>query len=79
MSWGSEMTDDTCSTSSHVCDDCESEVFENKSALSQDLKFLSGMPELCDVMFLVGEEKIPVYGVKAILSIRSRSVQQLNT
>lgn len=53
-------------------DDGECQLFENRTGLSQDLRFLSGMPELCDVMFLVGEEREPVYGVKAILAIRSR-------
>lgn len=46
--------------------------FGNLRGLSGDLRFLAGMPELCDVMFLVGEEREPVYGVKAILAIRSR-------
>lgn len=46
--------------------------FENRVGLSQDLRFLSGMPEFCDVLFMVGEEREPVYGVKAILAIRSR-------
>ncbi|XP_002740064.1 serine-enriched protein-like [Saccoglossus kowalevskii] len=46
--------------------------FENKCGLSEDLKFLASMPELCDVTFLVGENKEPVCGVKAILAARSR-------
>lgn len=54
-------------------DDIDSQQFENKNALSQDLRFLFGMPELCDVMFVVGEERQAMYGVKAILAIRSRS------
>lgn len=53
-------------------DDIDCQQFENKTGLSQDLRFLSGMPELCDVMFVVGEERQAMYGVKAILAIRSR-------
>ena len=47
-------------------------VFENKLGLAEDLKYLSRMPELCDVTFLVGEEKEPVCAVRAILAARSR-------
>lgn len=39
-------------------------VFENKSGLAEDLKFLASMPELCDVTFLVGETREPVCAVK---------------
>ncbi|XP_067669158.1 serine-enriched protein-like [Haliotis asinina] len=35
------------------------------------------MPELCDVTFLVGSDRVPVHGVKAILATRSRSFYQL--
>ncbi|XP_067669936.1 serine-enriched protein-like [Haliotis asinina] len=35
------------------------------------------MPDLCDVTFLVGEDRVPVHGVKAILATRSRSLYQL--
>ncbi|CAC5377158.1 unnamed protein product [Mytilus coruscus] len=31
------------------------------------------MPDLCDVMFLVGEQRIPVYGLKSILGTRSKT------
>lgn len=47
-------------------------LFENKSGLADDLKFLASMPELCDVTFLVGETREPVCGVRAILAARSR-------
>jgi len=30
-------------------DDPDLSVFENKSGLAEDLKFLASMPELCDV------------------------------
>jgi hypothetical protein len=45
---------------------------DNFDALARDLRFLAGMPELCDVTFLVGEDRIPLHGVRAILAIRSR-------
>lgn len=52
-------------------------LFENKSGLADDLKFLASMPELCDVTFLVGETREPVCGVRAILASRSRYVIQV--
>lgn len=39
-------------------------IFENKSGLAEDMKFLASMPELCDVTFLVGETREPVCAVK---------------
>lgn len=47
--------------------------FENKNALSDDLAFLATMSEVCDITFVVGDDKQPVCGVKAILAARSRS------
>ncbi|GFR32338.1 serine-enriched protein [Trichonephila clavata] len=32
-------------------------VFENKTGLAEDMKFLASMPELCDVTFLVGDTR----------------------
>lgn len=46
--------------------------YENKASLAHDLSFLATMPELCDVTFLVGEDRQPVCAVKAILAARSR-------
>jgi predicted RNase H-like HicB family nuclease len=39
-------------------------MFENKTGLAEDLKFLASIPELCDVTFLVGETREPVCAVK---------------
>ncbi|XP_071811953.1 serine-enriched protein-like isoform X2 [Apostichopus japonicus] len=50
----------------------EPAVLDNKLGLAEDLGFLSRMPELCDVTFLVGEKKEPVGAVRAILATRSR-------
>ncbi|CAO1362672.1 unnamed protein product [Diamesa hyperborea] len=55
----------------------EPQIFENKSGLADDLKFLASMPELCDVTFLVGETREPVCAVKAILAARSRIFQKM--
>ena len=41
-------------------------------ALSEDLRLIMSLPEMCDVTFLVGPSKIEVHGVKSILAMRSR-------
>ena len=48
-------------------------MFENKTGLCEDMKFLANMPELYDVTFLVGDCREPVGGIKAVLAARSRS------
>ncbi|OWF55106.1 Serine-enriched protein [Mizuhopecten yessoensis] len=52
-------------------------VVKDTRGLCEDLKYVISVPDLCDVTFLVGEEKLPVYGVKAILATRSRHMYQL--
>lgn len=47
-------------------------VYENKSGLADDMKFLASMPELCDITFLVGETREPVCAVRSVLAARSR-------
>lgn len=47
-------------------------VLKNRYELCEDLKYVISVPELCDVTFLVGPEKTPMYGIKAILATRSR-------
>lgn len=32
-------------------------MYENRTGLAEDMKFLASMPELCDVTFLVGETR----------------------
>ena len=49
-----------------------SNTFDNKSGLSDDLAFLTSMPEFCDVTFLAGDPGEPVQAVRAILAARSR-------
>ena len=53
-----------------AADEPDLSIFENKSGLAEDLKFLASMPELCDVTFLVGETREPVCAVK-VSSLRS--------
>lgn len=48
-------------------------LYVNKDSLAHDLSFLANMPELCDVTFLVGDDRQPVCAVRAILAARSRS------
>ena len=50
----------------------EGTQYINKDSLAHDLSFLATMPELCDVTFLVGDERQSVCAVKAILAARSR-------
>ncbi|XP_076240232.1 uncharacterized protein LOC143182839 isoform X2 [Calliopsis andreniformis] len=57
---------------SGVADESDYSIFENKTGLAEDMKFLASMPELCDVTFLVGETREPVCAVKAVLAARSR-------
>ncbi|KAK6179317.1 hypothetical protein SNE40_011706 [Patella caerulea] len=74
------------------CDSCQSErdtppaprgstkemmVFKSRESLCDNLDYVFSVSELCDVVFLAGEDKIPVYGVKAILATRSRVLYQL--
>jgi len=55
----------------------DTSIFENKSGLADDMRFLASMPELCDVTFLVGDTREPVCAVKAVLCARSRVFQSL--
>ncbi|XP_054286374.1 serine-enriched protein isoform X2 [Macrosteles quadrilineatus] len=55
-----------------MMDEPDLSIFENKTGLAEDMKFLASMPELCDVTFLVGETREPVCAVKAVLAARSR-------
>ena len=52
----------------------DSSRYDNRDGLAHDLSFLATMPELCDVTFLVGEDRQPICGVRAILAARSRQV-----
>ena len=70
---GSEATDvDTNEIEDQAEEFDDTSIFENKSGLAEDMRFLASMPELCDVTFLVGDTREPVCGVKAVLAARSR-------
>jgi len=47
-------------------------MYENKIGLSDDMKRLGMSSFFCDVKFLVGKSREPIYGVKAVLASRSR-------
>ena len=47
-------------------------LFENKTGLAEDMRFLASMLEICDVTFLVGDTREPVCAVKAVLAARSK-------
>lgn len=46
-------------------------------ALCESLRLIMEIPEMCDVTFLVGPLEIPVYGIRAILGIRSKYVNEI--
>ena len=71
---GSDATDtDTIETMYQLEEEFDdTSLFENKSGLAEDMRFLASMPELCDVTFLVGDTREPVCGVKAVLAARSK-------
>ncbi|KAJ8297416.1 hypothetical protein KUTeg_023947 [Tegillarca granosa] len=47
-------------------------LFKDREGLTVDLSYVASVPDLCDVKFLVGPDRLPVYGVRAVLSTRSR-------
>ncbi|XP_070180845.1 serine-enriched protein-like [Littorina saxatilis] len=46
--------------------------YNSTKALWDSLAYITSMPEMCDVIFHVGRTRQPVYGVKSLLSVRSR-------
>ncbi|CAC5397161.1 unnamed protein product [Mytilus coruscus] len=51
--------------------------FRNTQTLSEHLRTISYIPQLCDVIFEVGPEKVKIHGVKVILGTRSRVLYNL--
>jgi hypothetical protein len=41
--------------------------------LIDNIRYILSMSDLCDITFLVGPQRIPVYGLKSILGTRSRA------
>ena len=46
--------------------------YHSTQALWDSLAYITNMTEMCDVVFHVGQTRQPVYGVKCLLSVRSR-------
>ncbi|XP_063428921.1 serine-enriched protein-like [Mytilus trossulus] len=74
-----EADDDSSDDESDDLDDIDDIQSTNDSmkvtkiqAVVDNIRYILAMPDLCDVMFLVGPQRIPVYGLKSILGIRSR-------
>ena len=51
---------------------------QDESGLCNDLGFLAHLPELCDITFLVGEDKEPVCAVRAVLGSNTASLSILD-
>ncbi|XP_063426122.1 serine-enriched protein-like [Mytilus trossulus] len=75
-----EADDDSSDDDSDDLDDIDDIQSTNDSmkvtkiqAVVDNIRYILSMPDLCDVMFLVGEQRIPVYGLKSILGIRSKN------
>lgn len=60
------------SETTDTADSLEALDLKDRTALGGDLRFVLTIPEMCDVKFVVGRRKFPMYGVKAILASRSR-------
>lgn len=74
-SWGSRDSLDSRLQDSHnnfLPADEEVMNFSSTHALSEHLKLILAMPEMCDVTFVVGPREVPVHGVRAIMGTRSR-------
>ncbi|XP_064604020.1 serine-enriched protein-like [Liolophura sinensis] len=48
-------------------------IFKNTTGLQNDLRSILDLPDICDMEFIVGEKKVPVYGVKAIIAARNQA------
>ncbi|KAK3593001.1 hypothetical protein CHS0354_023232 [Potamilus streckersoni] len=66
----------SCETREVYVDEPEIMTFRSLHSLGHSLSFITEVPELCDVKFLVGENEVPVYGVKAIMGTRSSAETQ---
>ncbi|XP_071099409.1 serine-enriched protein-like [Haliotis cracherodii] len=52
-------------------------VFENTKPLIHTLEYILCVKEMCDVTFLAGKMKEPVYGLQAVMGSRSRFFYEL--
>ncbi|XP_041350924.1 serine-enriched protein-like [Gigantopelta aegis] len=46
-------------------------MVDEPSSLCHTLEYIMCVPEMCDVIFLVGKKQMPIYGLRAVLSARS--------
>ncbi|KAH3891694.1 hypothetical protein DPMN_015799 [Dreissena polymorpha] len=64
-----------------VCTNPEEDVYvmvlQNRQGLSEDLKSIFTLKDICDVTFLVGEDRKPIKGVRAIIASRSKVLYEL--
>ena len=51
--------------------------YRSTQELCNTLQYILSLPDLCDVMFIVGEKRVPIYGMKAVLATRSRVFHKL--
>ena len=51
-------------------------VPQDESGLCNDLGFLAHLPELCDITFMVGQDKEPVCAVRAVLGISQKQISK---
>ncbi|KAL3831710.1 hypothetical protein ACJMK2_023426 [Sinanodonta woodiana] len=58
-------------------DESEMMNFRSLHSLGHSLSFITQVPELCDIKFLVGDDEDPVYGIKAVIGTRSRPFYSL--
>lgn len=65
-------SDDDNSDDLDEIESTESMKVTSTQTLIDNLRYILSMPDLCDLVFIVGPHRIPVYGIKAILSTRSR-------
>lgn len=65
-------SDDDDSDDLDEIESTESMKVTSTQTLIDNLRYILSMPDLCDLVFIVGPHRIPVYGIKAILSTRSR-------
>lgn len=59
-----------------VCTKPEEDVYvmvlQNRQGLCEDLKSIFTLKDICDVTFLVGENRKPIQGIRAIIASRSK-------
>ena len=65
---------DLLSVSTNPGEDAYVMVLQNKNGLFRDFRSVLASKDLCDITFLVGEERRPVIAVRAVIAARSRCV-----